>query len=129
VVLLFFLIFIAALLLVVAGVFLITKKWAMAGVCLLSGLLFLSILVFLGAPAELPTGAPKTNIGAGEHKVAFVYVAGDNVSVGVEYPDIDKKDRLFLYQFNKKAFDGGMKKDARKLIVIESGDFKKLRLE
>lgn len=76
----------------------------------------------------LRDGSPKLDIQAGEYKVAFVYQAGDNVSVGVESV-FDKKELLNLYQFKKEAFNGQVRTDAKKLIVLESGDFKQLKLE
>jgi len=96
-----------------------------------TGVLFLVVATFVFAPRALPTGAPAVNIGAGEYQVAFVYVAGDNVNVGVERESsrLDEGLYLFLYQFSKDAFDGEIRADATKLVVIESGNFKKLQLE
>lgn len=80
-----------------------------------------------------PSGAPVKNLMKGEYKVGFVYIAGDNVSVGIERNFDDgqlyMKERLYLYQFKKEAFDGEPRTDARKLEVIETGSFKKLRLK
>lgn len=92
------------------------------------GLVFLGFATFDLAPRTLPTGAPIVNIDAGEYQVASVYVAGDNISVGVEKESsrFGEGLHLFFYQFSKDAFDGEIRQDATKLVVIESGDFKKL---
>ena len=97
----------------------------------LLGIGLLAALTFLGAPISLHTGSPVTSIDAGEYQVAFVYVAGDNVSVGIEQEDHRFGDgvHLFLYQFPGNAFEDGVKGNALKLVVTESGEFKKLQLE
>jgi len=93
------------------------------------GVLALMVVIALVAPVELSRGMPKKHISAGGYRVASVYVAGDNVSVWVESMDDDKTEHLIFYQFNKKAFGGEIKIEAKKLVVVESGDFKKLQLE
>lgn len=95
------------------------------------GVIFLAIATFAVAPVSLHTGSPTLSIDAGEYQVAFVYVAGDNVSVGVEREDgrFGEGVHLFLYQFSRNAFEGEVKDNAKKLTVTESGEFKKLRLE
>ena len=95
------------------------------------GVIFLGFATFGFAPLAFPNGIPAANIDAGEYQVAFVYVAGDNVNVGVEeeFNLFGEGLHLFLYQFSKDAFEGEIRKDATKLVVIESGDFKKLQLK
>lgn len=96
----------------------------------------LSIGAFVGAPSEISTGRPLTVIDGGQYKVAFVYVAGENVNVGIEKngEGDNKSEHLFLYQFPKSAFDSGsINPKATKLVVVESGrfwnKFRKLILE
>ncbi len=76
-------------------------------------------------------GLPITEIDRGEYKVGFVYRAGPNVSLGLEMVEGEKSEgmKLRLYQFNLNAFDGEIKSNAKKLLVIETGSFKKLKLE
>lgn len=101
-------------------------SWLFAG---LIGVTLLAFATFVRAPLELPSGLPKTGIDAGEYKVAFIYVAGENVSVGIEMVG-NENERLYLYQFLKSAFDSGsMNPQATKLVVVESGGFRKLVLE
>jgi hypothetical protein len=95
------------------------------------GLIFLIIVTFLAVPRDLPSGLPDTYLDIGEYKVAFVYVAGENVNVGIEKEySKSKMERLFLYQFKRSAFDSGsFNFAAKKLEVVESGGFKKLVLK
>lgn len=95
------------------------------------GIIVLVALVFVVAPRTLHTGSPDVSINAGEYQVAFVYIAGDNVSVGVEKKDngFGEGLHLFLYQFSRSAFEGEIRVNSKKLTVIESGEFKKLLLE
>lgn len=96
---------------------------------LIGGVFLLIMATFVIVPLELPSGLPKTGIKAGEYKVAFVYVAGENVNLGIEGV-YDENERLYLYQFPKSAFDSGlMNTQAKKLVVVESGGFRKLVLE
>jgi len=100
-----------------------------------SSLMFLfgvvSILLFaIVAARVLKDGSPVLDIKAGQYKVAFVYEAGDNVSIVIESKtDKEVKKHLRLYQFKKEAFDGQIRTEATTLTVIEGGDFKKLKLE
>ena len=122
----------ACLILFISGVVVGEEPGYLAGYALsvLGTALFVAV-TFLVAPQTLHTGSPASSIGAGEYQVAFVYVVGDNVSVGVEREDgrFGEGVHLFLYQFPGNAFEGGVKDNAKKLTVIESGEFKKLRLE
>ena len=99
--------------------------------CGILGIMFLVIVTFFLIPISLHTGSPAVSIDAGEYQVAFVYVAGGNVSVGIEKENsrFGEGLHLFLYQFPGNAFEGGIKYNARKLVVTESGEFKKLRFE
>lgn len=93
------------------------------------GTFFIAITTFIAIPLKLPSGLPETSIDAGEYKVAFVYAAGENVNVGIEKKD-GENERLYLYQFPKSAFDSGsMNTQAKKLVVVESGNFRKLVLK
>ena len=116
----------------VGGVFVSNKRDNPGGyIVAILGIAFLGVTTFLMAPTTLRTGSPAVSIDAGEYQVDFVYVAGDKVSVGIEREDINFGEglHLFLYQFSRNAFEGGIREDAKKLVVVESGEFKKLRLE
>ena len=126
----------------IVGVAVVVVLFLVAGACfeadytgaglgyLISGAIGLYLIVILGAPKVFTRGDPTTYIRAGEYKVAFVHQARDNVSVGVEsVSGSDKVEHLNLYQFKKNAFEGDIKANATKLVVIEAGSFKKLRLE
>lgn len=93
------------------------------------GVLFLILVTFAAVPQELPSGLPKTSINTGEYKVAFVYVAAENVNMGIEEVG-NENERLYLYQFPKSAFDSdSMNTQAKKLVVVESGNFRRLVLK
>lgn len=121
-----------SLLLLTLGVFLLYKeefKSAAGFAISVFGVLSLVLATFAGVPQELPSGLPKTSINTGEYKVAFVYVAGENVNLGVEQK-YGEKECLYLYQFPKSAFDSdSMNTQAKKLVVVESGNFRKLVLK
>lgn len=93
------------------------------------GVSFIISLAF--SPIWNPSGLPIVeHIDPGTYKVAFVYVAGDNVNVAIE----SKKSTISLEeihyrQFKKNAFEGLLNPNAKKLIVVQTGSFKKLRLE
>lgn len=78
-------------------------------------------------------GSPVLEIAAGEYKVGFIYIAGKNVNVALEKKgegeDKAVYEHIYLYQFNRDAFDGTPNLNAKKLVVVQSGSFKKLRLE
>lgn len=98
------------------------------------GLFFLVIVTFVGVPEEISVGLPARSIVNGEYKVAFVYMAGENVNLGIEKKsdpnDKESKERLYLYQFPKSAFGSeSINIQARKLVVMESGKFRKLVLK
>lgn len=96
------------------------------GLCILGGLALI-IFAILSA-IIIRTGNPIIDISQGKYKLAFVYQAGDNVSLGLEVL-VDKEEHLHFYQFKKEAFEGAIPTNAKTLVVIKSGDFKKLRLE
>jgi len=92
-------------------------------------LLVIAGALLIAAPEQLPTGAPKTSISDGEYKVASVYVAGENVNLILEIKYF-KAESPFLYQFPLTAFDGGqVNQNGKKLTVVTSGNFRKLKLE
>ncbi|OGN04288.1 MAG: hypothetical protein A2831_01125 [Candidatus Yanofskybacteria bacterium RIFCSPHIGHO2_01_FULL_44_17] len=101
--------------------------------------LFLTALFFVTAigvvgPDRVRNGLPRTEISAGEFAVAFIYQDGVDISLGLsmineETTGANMERRLRLYQFKKDAFEGEIKNDAKNLVVIETGTFKKLRLE
>jgi len=105
------------------------------------GFLYAICLIICGISISIATlgisqnefmGKPLTAIDKGEYKIAFVYMAGENVSVGIEENSggENESEHLFLYQFPKSAFDSGsINPQAKKLTVVESGKFKKLMLE
>ena len=115
--------------LVFSGSFFQYGDLALGLALLVSGAGALGVMICLVAPVELSQGMPKKHISVGEYKVASVYVAGDNVGVWVESMDKDKTEHLIFYQFDKKAFGGEIKIEAKKLVVVELRDFKKLQLE
>ena len=93
-------------------------------ICL--SLLFITIITFVDIPIKMPSGLPKTSIDSGTYKVAFVYIAGENVNVGI-YNKENEKERLYLYQFSISSFDGNaLKTDGKELLVVGSGGFKRL---
>ena len=57
----------------------------------LIGLSILIVLVCRVAPNVFDSGEPRIDITTGTHKVAFVYVAGDYVSVGIERENQETK--------------------------------------
>lgn len=91
-----------------------------------------SIFLIALSPFWNPSGFPlieSVDLGR-TYKVAFVYVAGDNVNVAVEFKDeMWSSERIRYHQFKKDAFDGVLNPNAKKLIVVQAGSFKKLRLE
>lgn len=97
------------------------------------GLVCLGLTTFIVAPRAMPSGLPMTSISAGEYKTAFVYVAGENVNVGIEKKegsDENSRERLYLYQFPKSAFDSGrFDVNGHNLKVVDDGSFRKLVLE
>ena len=123
--------------------------WVLSGLLIRDGREGFGFIFFIFGVAELVLfssvssyvlrdGSPKLDIKAGEYKVAFVYEVGERVSVGVEkeqsffdgvLSEIKEEKRLFLYQFLRDAFEGDINHNAKKLVVVETGEFKKLRLE
>lgn len=95
----------------------------------LFGLVSVMMLVF--SPIWNPSGKPVVgNIGPGTYKVAFVYVAGENVNVAVEWKaDETSNENIYHYQLKKNAFEGTLNPNAKKLVVVQTGNFKKLHLE
>lgn len=104
------------------------------GICLLLvGALLVGIVIFVGAPNEIPVGLPARNIVQGEYKVAFVYVAGENINLGIERNinpnNKESKERLYLYQFPKSAFESDINSQAKRLVVVGPNKFKRLVLK
>ncbi len=99
-----------------------------------TGFLFiLTILVFISVGLDLRDrywGMPKTQLDVGEYKVGFVYVAGLNVTIGIELHNDNKGgENLVVYQFKKKYFDSGHFNPAGHSLIVEEADgFKKLAL-
>lgn len=123
-----------ALVFFAVGVSLLTLKKYEAGTTpIVFGIALFYFVVFVAAPIELCTGRPASRIDKGEYKVAFVYVAGENVNIGIEKnigEGKDKSEELFLYQFPKSDFGNGpVNIRAKKLVVVEPGEFRKLMLE
>lgn len=124
--------FVAGLLLVVV-LFFFSGFWKDEGFLALFffiiGVACLLVFSIQVAPSIFDSGEPMIDIGAGTHKVAFVYVAGDNISIGVERENGHTKEKnLFLYQFKKEVFEDPISVDAKELKVVEVGNFKKLQL-
>ena len=101
--------------------------------CFFIGFIFVWVLAF--SPFWNPSGLPHgENIDPGIYKVGFVYVAGENVNVAIEVnngaKDLkDLQESIYYYQFKKEAFEGTLNPNAKTLIVVQTGSFKKLRLE
>ena len=115
---------------IACGVFWETYKNLLGSFFFIIGAGLLCFVTYFCGPDIFKTGEPMINIDPGEYKAAFVYPAGDNVSVGIEKANGGSEEKkLYLYQFKRTAFEGGVSRDARKLVVIESGSFKKLKLE
>lgn len=93
------------------------------------GILVIGVLGF--SPLWNPSGLPLKDIDPGTYKIGLVYVAGDNVNVALEWKTGEKgtSEKIYYYQFKKDAFEGTLNSNAQKLIVVQSGNFKKLRLE
>lgn len=89
------------------------------------------LLLFSILSAEVyENGSPVSEIAAGEYKVGFIYVAGENINVALEQKwGKEEGEHIYLYQFNRGAFEGVLNPNAKKLVVVQSGSFKKLRLE
>ena len=104
----------------------LTRKFTLGLIYSFLGIFVLGIVTFAGAPVDLPSGLPKTSIRGGEYKVVFVYETRGSVGVGIEKEERDNEHKLYLYQFPKTAFEGSVDHNAKKLVVIESGRFKKL---
>ncbi len=125
--------FVVGVFFLILGTYLITDdpEFLPGWSCSLAGMVFVSITTFGLAPTEIHTGSPALSIYAGEYQVAFVHIAGDNVSLGIQKEDDRFGDglHLFLYQFPRNGFEGDIRGNATKLVVTESGEFKKLRLE
>jgi len=106
---------------------------------LFSGISFLLIGIFTlyvfadVSRSVLNTGSPVAHIVPGTYKVGFVYLAGENVSIGIEKTREKKEERLFLYQFPAKDFEGEIRIGARKLVAVKliagEGTFDRYKLE
>lgn len=89
-----------------------------------------SILLLVFSPIWNPSGLPLSDIDPGTYKVGFVYVAGDSVNIAVEWKRSEiAAEEICHYQFKKDAFEGVVNTNGKKLVVVQSGSFKKLRLE
>lgn len=88
--------------------------------------LLLSFGILVGEEAK---GQPLIKISVGAYNVVSVYDEGGRVSLWTEELGDDKKKHLLFYQLLREAFEGDIKKDAKYLVVIEAGGFKKLRLQ
>lgn len=105
---------------------------------LIVGTIFTMAALLIGEGLKQERGSPFTEIGPGTYKVAFVYPAGKNVSLGIEKPEGNRRqnderaDRLYLYQFPMKDFEGDIPLDAHKLvayrIVTNEGTFNRYKL-
>lgn len=99
----------------------------------LIGGLFVAFGMFLLFGAnyyKVANGYWGTGIMPGIYNVEFVYQAGDFVSLGIQYKDLDsKKPYIQPKQFPTSAFVTPIKTDATKLVVKEERGFKTLQLE
>ncbi len=114
---------------VLLGVALCEDNGALGIPCFIIGTGFVVILAI--APIWNPSGLPLSDINPGTYKVAVVYVAGENVNIAIEWK-LDAKDtqeKICYYQFKKDAFEGVLNPNSKKLVVVKTGSFKKLRLE
>ena len=121
---------IGAMLLTVACAFLMGCFLDIKPTCAL--FFFLCVMFFIGslllAQNIIRNGLPVTEIDPGDYKVAFVYVAGENVNLGLELAKGTGPERIYLYQFSRMAFGGEINANAKRLCVIQTGSFKRLEL-
>lgn len=115
--------------LVISGVYFEKNEESKGTIFVFMGILAMIILGF--SKVWNPSGLPLNDIGPGTYKIGFVYVAGDNVNVALEWKIGEKgtSEKIYYYQFKKDSFEGTLNSNAQKLIVVQSGNFKKLRLE
>lgn len=102
-----------------------------AFISLVLGVISISLLVAFSPLWNPSCRLLYDDIDFGTYKVGFVYVAGENINVAVEWEDkgTAKKEHIYHYQFKRDAFEGIPNPNAKKLVVVQSGNFKKLRLE
>ncbi len=96
-------------------------------VVFLAAVLFLVISLVIMRHVSI--GYPITDIAAGQYNVRSVDQDGDNVSVDIVLRDDNGSDHRVYYQFDKSAFEGLINHNAKKLVVTQAGNFKKLKLE
>lgn len=126
------LVILAVVLFVACGVLVENDKEMLGTLCCFLGLFLVMVLAI--SPMWNPSGLPLHNIDPGTYKVGFVYVSGENINVAVEW-NYGKNHReeivegMVYYQFHRDAFEGTLNSNAKKLVVVQSGNFKKLRLE
>ena len=109
------------------GIALLVNKENFGFLPLSFGLVLVFLVTFVGVPEEFPSGLPRKGsaLSPGKYyKVASVYVAGQNVYVGVEMK-VNNHERLFLYQFPRVAFDDYINIDSKRLVIVEANGFKK----
>ena len=124
-------IFILGVVLLVGGsVWLFLEKdtsWKiMAAAMSFLGLLLLIAATFIEAPEKIHNGEPASGqiLESGSYKVAVVYVAGENVTVGVEKErrvGEEKKieEHLYFYQYKQTDFVS-LNREGTKLVVTKS---------
>lgn len=113
----------------ISGSYFERKNYSQGLLCAFLGI-FVMALLFVSL-LKNPSGLPLNDIRPGTYKVGSVYVAGDNVNVALELKMGEKGEleKIYFYQFKKNAFEGALDSSAKKLVVIQTGNFKKLRLE
>ncbi len=124
---------IVVLFLLLAGACLASENDGLAALFTVLGL-FSLVLFSAISSNNLRDGSPAalSKLTAGHYKVAFVYQAGDYVSLGLNIADgsKDKVEYLYLYQSNKQDFAGQIKNDATELdVVVTPGGYTKLVLK
>jgi hypothetical protein len=78
-------------------------------------------------------GHPKLTVpDSGSYKIGYVYLAGENVNLGIE-AGMPGDEHIKHFQFPKDVFDGSIPDHPKKLIIFKIGNFntgtmKRLRL-
>jgi len=75
-------------------------------------------------------GLPLTSIRAGTYEVEYIYANDNEVNLGISHVDLDHKgSTLYHYLFPQVMFRGVIGGKVSQLVVLDSGNFKYLRLK
>ncbi len=96
----------------------------------LAGVLGVGCLMVLNlAPIWNSQGLPVRDIGPGTYEVVGLSVDAKDVHVIIKISHSKDDEHSNYYKFNREVFEGEPKLDAKKMTVIQTGSFKKIRLE